>query len=152
MREMDTEQHFQYFRMSKYFLMTSYIGLHPISNTKIPTVSSKPPEFHRDQLWRYGSSGSSQQCVAPVDPHSHPFCEPSFFSPQQVDHSFISVATTECSVQPTNQNVRQIKTTSATLQVLTGERHCPTTCSYVFFTSFLSEDAVDTCLTSVKQP
>ncbi len=114
MREMDTEQHFRYFRMSKYFLMTSYIELHPISNTKTPTVSSKPPEFHRDQLWRYGSSGSSQQCVAPVD------------------RSFISMATTA--------NQSKCETNQNDVCDVTGFNRCK---SYVFFRSFLSQDTVD---------
>ncbi len=89
-------------------LMSSYVGLHPISNTKTPTLILS--EFYKDPLKRYGSLKAIH------------FCEPIFFSPLQVERCFISMAMTERSVQPTNQNVRQIKTMSATLQVLTGAR------------------------------
>ncbi len=54
----------------------------------------------------------------------------------------------QLSVQPTNQNVRQIKSPSVTLQVWTGARHCWKTHSYAIFTSPLS---TNTCLSSIKE-
>ncbi len=102
MRKMDEEQSLRYFKMFK----CRFDDLLCWISSKTPTVILL--EFHRDRLQFYGSSGSSQQCVAPVAPQSYPFCEPMFFFPrQQVQRCFISEATTECPFQSTN--VRQVK-------------------------------------------
>ncbi len=115
-----------YFRMSKYCFsdllhqITPYIQ-HQNTHSNPIGVLQRPAV-----VLQILSSGSSHQCVAAV--------ANLFFSPQQVERCFISVAMIERSAQPTNQHARQIKIMSAKLQVLTGARCCRMTQSYVFFT------------------
>ncbi len=81
------------------------------------------------------ASGSSQQCIVPVTPHSHSFCEPIFF-PYSASRALFHLRSMVKTVGPGNhiQNVRQIKMTSATLHVLPGAKHCQMAHSCVFFT------------------
>ncbi len=131
MNEMDEEQHFRCFRMSKYLFDDLLRRITPYIQHR-NTSSNSVGVFQRPAVvLRIPASGSLQQFVASVGPQSHPFCKPISFPPQQVECCLISVSMIERSAQPTNQNVRQIKMMSVTLQVLT-------THSYAFFTSSLS--------------
>ncbi len=99
-----------------------------------------------DGSYRWGSFLPSSASCSPKPSTARLFFPP---WPKQVECCFHLLGNDRASVQQTNQIIRQIKTTSATEQVLAGERHCQTTHSYAFLTSFLSTDI---CLSSMKQP
>ncbi len=76
MREMDEERHFWYLGCLNIVLMTTYIGLHPTSNTKTP----KDPQnfFHRAVALRIIWVITTVCSVSRSS--NHPFCDIIFFS------------------------------------------------------------------------
>ncbi len=136
MREMNEERHFQYFRMSKYHFDDLLHWTTPCTQHQ-NTHSNPAGVLQRTAVvLRILASGSSQQCVAAVASQSHPSCEPIFFSTVSRVPFHLRVMI-EHSVQSTNQNMIQIKTTSVTLQVLTCKTLLDNTFLCLFYVLFV---------------